>query len=322
MMPRVLKFLALAGFFIGLAGAAAYLSLTLVIRSQDTVVIPELVGRHVVYALEVLSDLGLNTRVKGSEFSPDAPKHSVLFQDPAAGAEIKKGRDVRLIISKGPETLVMPNLIGLSSQQARLILEENGLCTGHLSLVFDPRMFVDGILAQVPAPGSTVRHDHCADLLVSGGPRPAAYAMPDLAGLGLDDAVLLCERTHLSAGRVSVRYDPDQPLNVVIDQNPAKGSRVSAGTSVALVLNRRMSPVDPAAKAQTAEGRLFRFRLREGFLKQRVRVHGNLYGIGTDLVNDYFRPGEEIWLLVPAEAYPSLVVYVDEEPVKTRPLED
>jgi serine/threonine-protein kinase len=121
---------------------------------------------------------------------------------------------------------------------------------------------------------------------------------------------------------VSVRYDPDQPLNVVIDQDPAKGSRVTAGAGVALVLNRRKPPLGPADAAEAAEGRLFRFRLPEGFLKQRVRVHCNLYGIGTDLVNDYFRPGEEIWLLVPAEAYPSLVVYLDEEPVKARPLED
>jgi len=321
-MPRMLKFLALAGLFVGLAGASAYLTLTFIIRSQDTVVVPELVGRHVVYALEVLSDLGLNTRVKGSEFSPDAPKHSVLLQDPAPGAEIKKGRDVRLIVSKGPETLVMPNLTGLSSQQARLILEENGLCLGHLSRVFSPRMFADGVLAQVPAAGSGVRHDRCANLLISAGPRPAAYAMPDLTGLGLDDAILLSERTHLTAGRVSVRYDPDHPLNVVIGQDPAKGSRVTAGASVQLVINRSSSPADPAGMSQAAEARLFRFRLPEGFLKQRVRVHCNLYGVGTDLANDYFRPGHEIWLLVPAEAYPSLVVYVDEKPVQARWLED
>jgi serine/threonine-protein kinase len=318
----MLKLIALAGLLVGLAGASAYLSLTFIIRSQDTVVVPELVGRHVVYALEVLSDLGLNTRVRGSEFNPGAPKHSVLFQDPTPGAEIKKGRDVRLILSKGPETLVMPNITGLTSQQARLILEENGLCLGHLSRVFSPRMFADGVLAQVPAAGSSVRHDRCADLLVSAGPRPAAYAMPDLTGLGLDDAILLCERSHLTAGRVSVRHDPDHPLNVVIGQNPAKGSRVTAGASVELVINRRGAPADPARASETAEGRLFRFRLPEGFLKQRVRVHCSLYGIGTDLVNDYFRPGQEIWLLVPAEAYPSLVVYVDEEPVRNRWLED
>jgi eukaryotic-like serine/threonine-protein kinase len=321
-MPRMLKLIALAGLLVGLAGASAYLSLTFIIRSQDTVVVPELVGRHVVYALEVLSDLGLNTRVRGSEFNPEAPKHSVLFQDPTPGAEIKKGRDVRLILSKGPETLVMPNITGLTSQQARLILEENGLCLGHLSRVFSPRMFADGVLAQVPAAGSSVRHDRCADLLVSAGPRPAAYAMPDLTGLGLDDAILLCERSHLTAGRVSVRHDPDHPLNVVIGQNPAKGSRVTAGASVELVINRRGAPADPARASETAEGRLFRFRLPEGFLKQRVRVHCSLYGIGMDLVNDYFRPGQEIWLLVPAEAYPSLVVYVDEEPVRGRWLED
>jgi hypothetical protein len=119
-----------------------------------------------------------------------------------------------------------------------------------------------------------------------------------------------------------VRYDPDHPLNVVIGQDPAKGSRVTAGASVQLVINRSSSPADPAGMSQAAEARLFRFRLPEGFLKQRVRVHCNLYGVGTDLANDYFRPGHEIWLLVPAEAYPSLVVYVDEKPVQARWLED
>jgi serine/threonine-protein kinase len=146
--------------------------------------------------------------------------------------------------------------------------------------------------------------------------------MPDLAGLGLDDAILLSERTHLSAGRVSVRYDPDQPLNVVIHQDPAKGSRVTAGTSVNLIINRRRSPTDPAGTPETAEGRLFHFRLPEGFLKKRVRVHCDLYGIGTDLVDDYFKPGQEIWLLIPAEAYPGLVVYVNEEPLKRRLIEN
>ena len=98
-------------------GISAYLTLTLIIKSEDTVVVPYLVGKDVVYVLELLTDLGLNTKVKGSEYSADVPKNNVIFQEPAPGAEIKKGRDVRIIISKGPKSILMPNIKGLSVQE-------------------------------------------------------------------------------------------------------------------------------------------------------------------------------------------------------------
>ncbi len=53
--------------------ASAYLTLTLIIKSEDTVVVPNLNGKDVVYALEILTNLGLNTKVKGSEYSAGAP---------------------------------------------------------------------------------------------------------------------------------------------------------------------------------------------------------------------------------------------------------
>jgi eukaryotic-like serine/threonine-protein kinase len=66
------------------------MTLTLIIKSEDTVIVPELIGKDVVSALERLTELELNAKVKGSEYSTEFPKNHVVFQDPQPGSEIKK----------------------------------------------------------------------------------------------------------------------------------------------------------------------------------------------------------------------------------------
>ncbi len=112
MISRILKIAVLFFLFVLVVGAGAYFTLTLIIKSEDTVVVPDLFGKNVVYVLELLTDLGLNTKVKGSEYNADVPENNVIFQEPEPGAEIKKGRDVRIVISKGAKSILMPNLKG------------------------------------------------------------------------------------------------------------------------------------------------------------------------------------------------------------------
>ena len=153
MIEKLLKIAAFCVLFIVIAGISAYFTLSLVIKSEDTVVVPELVGKDVVSVLETLTELGLNTKVRGSEYSADTPKHHVIYQQPEPGAEIKKGRDVRILISKGTETIPMPNLIGLSQRQAVILFDENDLCRGHIAGTSAQTFEKDAVIAQVPAPG-------------------------------------------------------------------------------------------------------------------------------------------------------------------------
>ncbi len=88
MIVKIAKIAAIALAFIFVAGISAYFTLTLIIKSEDTVIVPNLEGKDVVYALELLTELELNTKVKGSEYTADIPKNYVVFQDPQAGAEI------------------------------------------------------------------------------------------------------------------------------------------------------------------------------------------------------------------------------------------
>jgi serine/threonine-protein kinase len=310
MIGRIIKIAAFCVIFIGVAGITSYFTLSFIIKSEDTVIVPDFVGKDVVHVLESLTDLGLNTKVKGSEYNADVPKNHIIFQEPKAGSEIKKGRDVKIIFSKGPQMIPMPNLAGLSLQQARLIFEEQDLCRGSLATVFDIGTDKDTVIAQSPLSGATVRRGSCVDLLVSEGPRPAAYKMPDLSGLQLEDALLTIERYHLPHGEIKTQIEKGKSKNSVLEQDPPAGYRVIEGDEVNLVINRRK-------EAGTVAGGIFHYRIDNGFLKRHIRVQLNRDGLTSDLFDDFVSPGKDIWLIIPRDQSATLLVYDDERLVRT-----
>jgi beta-lactam-binding protein with PASTA domain len=319
MMLRITKILALLILFLAITGGTAYLTLTWIVESEDTVVVPDLVGKDVVYALEILTDLGLNTKIKGSQYSDIFAKNYVTLQEPGPGAEIKKGRDVRIVLSKGMKTVVMPNLAGLSSRQGRLVIEENGLCVGRISKVYyDASVAKDEIIAQTPSKNKTINRGQCVNLLFSLGPRPRAFKMSAFEGLSTDEAVVLIERSHLQVGRLRYDYQPRKPENVIIDQDPEPGYRVLGGTPVNLVVNRKPGGKKALNSDQKQSSGFYVHRLPSGFLKKQVKVRLDSVGISSELCNELMDPGEELWLLVPTYQTATLFIYEDDTLVKTQ----
>lgn len=272
MITRVVKISALIIVFFVVFGLSTFLTLTYIIKREDTIIVPNLIGKDVVYTLKILTDIGLNTKVKRSEYSSDVPVDHVIFQDPKAGAEIRKGRDIRIIISKGAKTVMMPNLQGLSIQQARIILEENDLCQNELSRISSQDVQRDDIIAQTPTPGVMIPRGECVNLLVSVGVRVKAYQMPDLQSLSIEDAIFLIERNNLSVGKITSRFYKEKPKNIIIGQEPISGHRVIEGYIVNLVRNRKSGRGLQTYRNEVKGVNLFRYRLKSGFLKSHIRV--------------------------------------------------
>ncbi|MBW2219064.1 MAG: PASTA domain-containing protein [Deltaproteobacteria bacterium] len=314
---RFLKMTALFLLFLFAAGISAYLSLTFVIKSEDTVVVPELKGKDLVYSLEMLTDMGLNTKVKGSEYSSTVPKNHIIFQDPEPGAKIKKDRDVRIIISKGTKTIIMPRLTGLPVQQAKIIIEENDLLSSIESYTFHPKFKKDEVITHFPLNGSEIKRNTPIDLLLSLGVRPDAYIMPDMKGTSLNNAILLLEKYNLLTGQVTSVFHKHKPDNMIVLQNPRAGDRVLEGSSVDLVISRRHDRVDTSFLKGETGIRLFRYRLENGFLRKRIRINVNCFGMQNDFFNELVKPGKEIWVLIPRFTDATVLLYEEETLVKT-----
>lgn len=313
-MRHVVKTAALLCVFLGVAGISAYLTLRFIIKSEDTVVVPELVGRDVVYALDILTDLGLNIKVSGYEYRSDIPKNHIAYQHPGPGSEVKKDRDVRIVVSKGSKSLFVPNLMGMDIRQAHIIMEENGLSEGIVSRTFSDRAAEDEIVGQTPPSGTVVSRGDSMDLLISLGSRPVTYQMPYLHGLVLEDAILIMEKVHLGLGQIKSVLRDDLPMDVVVEQSPLAGYQVAAGTLVNLTMNRARGPVLGRGLS------LFHHRPHHGFLKKHIRFRVNAFGMIYDLYDVFVPPGENIWLLAPEESEATVFLYENGELVLSHSL--
>ena len=318
MITRVVKISALVIAIFAVFGLSAFFTLTYIIKREETIVVPNLIGKEVVSTLKILTDIGLNTKVKSSEYSPDIPVDHVIFQDPKPGAKIREGRDIRIIISKGAKTVLMPNLQGLSILQARIILEENDLCQSELSRIFSQEIKRDDIIAQTPNPGAMIRRGECANLLVSVGLRAKTYQMPDLQSLSIEDAIFLIEQNNLSLGKITSKFYKEKPKNIVIEQEPLPGHRVIEGNIVNLVRNRKSGRRLQTYINDVKGVNLFRYRLESGFLKSHIRVRLNSFGVSSDLLDDFMRPGEEVWILIPKGKAATVFLYKDDVMVKSQ----
>ncbi len=318
MIAKIAKISILGLAFLLVAGASAYLTLTFIIKSEDTVIVPDLVGKDVVSALEILTDLQLNTKVSGSEYNQKFPKNHVTFQEPEAGSEIKKDRDVRIIISKGAKNILMPNVLTLSDQRARMIFEENGLTRGKLSHTYSSTVEKDHVLVQVPQAGTLITRGAKVDILVSSGPRPEKYVMPNLSGHSLDRAVMLIESTNLTVGNIRSHFDKQKTRNSIISQEPLAGYSVNVRSPIHLVINRPSAKSESDRLHRPLYGSLLQHRIHSGFLKKRVRLELESAEKTTDIFDDYIKPGDEIWVLVPRDHAAAVFIFEDDELVGTR----
>lgn len=305
-------------FFI-IAAISAYLSLTFIIKTEETIVVPNLVGDDVVSVLELLTGLGLNTKVKGSQFSASIPKNSIIYQKPGPGDLIKKGRDIRIVISKGTRMVAMPNLNGLSLQQARIILEKNGLTPGIISKTTTPPLInADSVISQSPVPGTKIERGMQANMLVSSGHRHLASVMPDLTGRFFDEAVLSIEENKLEIGTITAVYEKDKPADIILDQDPPPGYYVVENSPVDLKVNRKKNQHSLNYGQTFKQGALFRYKLAPGYLKQHIRLELKTFGITCIVYDELMEPDREIWIFVPGFTTSVLFLYKNNKLIKTK----
>jgi len=101
--------------------------------------IPNVVGLTKEEAVELLTQAGFNVNI--SEVSSDeVDKGIVISQDPEGDVQAEEGSYVTIEVSKGPDLsgkTEMPNLIGMTEQEARNTLNAFGLKAGNVRTIID-----------------------------------------------------------------------------------------------------------------------------------------------------------------------------------------
>ncbi len=92
---------------------------------------------------------------------------NVVSQDPAAGADVRFGVTVALLISLGVE---IPDVVDTAEAAAGVTLVTAGLIVGNTTTANDPVIAVGNVISQDPAAGVFIDGGDPVDLVISLGP--------------------------------------------------------------------------------------------------------------------------------------------------------
>lgn len=214
------------GFFVG-----AFLSYGK-FWSTEEVIVPDVTGKQMTLARQILEDKKLRVNVVET-FDASVPAGTVVSQDPEGGAKVKEERLITIHVSKGGESLEMPDLKGLNKSDAEAKLKKMGLKVGS---VYERNSDEEAgtVIATDPKAGSKITKGQSVDITVSKGKKETKNTVPDVTNLQVDGA----KSALTSAGfKVSVtKEESTKAAGTVISQTPAGGSSVTAGSTITLVV--------------------------------------------------------------------------------------
>ena len=136
---------------------------------EKSVAIPNLIGQSRRSAELELNQMGLLIDTVYTEYNPEYPNGTIAWQYPKAGDRRKKGMGIQITVSKGmpPNFFQVPNLIGLSINQAKDLIFKSRLKVGKISYHQDQDLVPYTVLDQSIKDGTVLDVSATINLVVS-----------------------------------------------------------------------------------------------------------------------------------------------------------
>ena len=237
------------------------------------VTIPAVAGQTYEQALSSLREEGLTAR-RRNVYSDTVPSGSVVSTDPGGGGRVHPSRVVTVTVSRGVEQVTVPDLSGLSAQEARRRLGSARLVYREAA-VYSESVDEGRVVSQSVAADTAVNHDSAVTVTISKGRQP--IRVPNVVGKSEADANNAIRKAGLTVSRQEEHSDT-VAQGVVISQDPSKGT-VHRGDSVTVVVSQGPELVDVPNVVDMRREEATTTLQNAGFQVQADNVFGGYFGI-------------------------------------------
>ena len=215
----------------------------------DSVTLPDnLVGMSPDDARQAVEALGLKWEVNSSKVASDTVAEGKVAQtNPSPGSKVKAGQTITAYLSSGSDQVEVPDLVGMSQDQARSALKAVGLELGNVTTV-DSDKDKDRIVSQDPETGSKVKKGTTIAVSISTG-KAAQVEIPTVVGISREDA-----EAQLKALGLTVTVEEvsgSQPSGQVTAVEPGEGSKVDKNSTVKLKVSKGSASPTPSPSPST-----------------------------------------------------------------------
>jgi beta-lactam-binding protein with PASTA domain len=200
-----------------------------------TVYVPAFTGQTNADAIAECGRVRLRCTIIATQPSDRFPKDVVMSQQPVSGARVREGRQISLVLSSGVVIFPMPDLRFESLRNASLDLNHYKLQLDKTIYANDESIPRDHVVAQDPAPLSSVRQGSKITLTLSKGP-PAGVKVPNFTNMSVDEARTAAQRARIHLGQIV--WTPfgtsGPPRGAIVRQNPGPGASIDPFEEVSL----------------------------------------------------------------------------------------
>jgi serine/threonine-protein kinase len=201
--------------------------------TKDTV--PDLVAISLEDARKKVDARGWQIQIEEEVFHAKVPEGIIISQRPAMGEKLPRGGVIYVIISKGSTKAEVPDITGLSMEEAKALLTARKLGWVVKDSVYSDTVKRDYIVSQDPAAGEEVAPGKKISIILSLGSEKTE--VPDITGMTKDKAIAELRRRGLQLVVEEQKKDSGAPEGQILSQKPAAGQRVDPGTKVSVVIS-------------------------------------------------------------------------------------
>jgi serine/threonine-protein kinase len=214
-------------------------------QGPPQVTVPGVTGRSVEDAVQRLADANLRATIIRVDSNED--QGTVVGQEPTDGATVDEGTKVKLRVSKGPQPIAVPNVIGNSFASANSELQAAGFAVARHNV--DSTSPAGVVVNQAPGAGTFQPPGTTITLDVSKG--PTTSAVPDVTS---QDQTAAQAQLRESGFGVRIRtQDTNDPTTdgIVLSQDPAGGTQAPKGRTVTIVVGKFVEPTTTTTTTTT-----------------------------------------------------------------------
>jgi serine/threonine-protein kinase len=224
------------GFILGM-----YISAN--VLSKGEVTVPDIVEMNVSEAQTLLKQLELTPSIERKINHPTIEEGMIVSQEPKPKVIVKKKSEVKFVVSKGPNMVIVPNVLDSSLLSAEVALSNEELRLGVVTRVYHEQISSGKVVRQEPAAGKEIIQGSTVNLIVSKGPEPIWINMPVVTRLNIQQAESVLQNYNLVLGVIQPETSYEYAEDIVIRQDPGANSEILQGSVVNLVISAGPGPL-------------------------------------------------------------------------------
>ena len=177
---------------------------------------------------------------KEEKFSSETPEGVVMEQNPKPDKMVYSDSRVKLVVSKGPERLMVPDYQNMTYTQYTQLLKQQGLAYVEMP-IYDENTPIDIVCNTNPQPRQEVEIGDVIEVYYSLGSKTEDQVMRNFVNMPYVSAKSQLDSLGITIAEAT-KVDSNKPEGTIISQEPPHGTKLTKDTVVKFTISNGKAP--------------------------------------------------------------------------------